>query len=359
MPDQQFYIYARLDRTVDPVRADAAVNLPSPSAPAKLDQVLPLPAPLRPIRLTRYLPRAKLEQTVVPSESAGAAPAILLSIDGPTQSHQRWLVADDPERNRLTSMIGTWRYMPVADQGQRDELFTQFEQEFTRDPILTVAHADGGSPRTLGAKPGATLVLDDLGCTILVKRFFPDFARDEKSKKPMSKSDLRANPAALVEIEYKGKKEDRWVFARFPNYRHENSTVTAIQVTLDCPVEPRRNTADFALLTIGRVAHEVWVRHKGRTTSKPLSLDTPVKVPDTQYAFHIADYIPASRLNEEYHPVEGRGGVPALQITTTDASGGKVAMWLALDRQRILRTPLGPMAIGFGSRATGAHEVGP
>jgi hypothetical protein len=359
MPDQQYYLHARLDRAVDPVRVDVAIKLPSPSAPAQLDQVVALPAPLKPVRLTQYLPQARLEQTVVPDDTSGAPPAIRLSVDGPTQSHQRWLVANDVERNRLISLIATWRYMSVADREQRDDLFKQFENEFTRTPMLAITRNDGSGSQTLPAKPGASRALDDLECTVRVKRFYPDFAVDGETKKPTNKSDRRFNPAALLEIEHKGAKEERWVFARFPQFSEHGSTNSPIRVTLDCPAESRSGIADFALVTIGGAGNEIWVKQKGTTTSKPLALDARMKVPETQYTFHIADFVPTGRLIEEYRPAEGRGGVPALQFKTVDRSEKEMTMWLTLDKQRIVPTVLGPLTVGFGPRPTGAHGVQP
>ncbi|MFQ5590914.1 MAG: hypothetical protein ACE5HE_07120 [Phycisphaerae bacterium] len=359
MPDQHYRFYARIERAADPVYIDVAVKLGSSSAAAELTQVVPLPAPLNSIKLKRYLPQATLEQRVVRDPAEGAPSAVRLSVEGPTQSYKRWLIADDIERNRLTSLIGTWRYMSLADDEQRDVVFRQFKNEFTRTPMLTVTRTDGGESRSLRVDVGSRHVVEDLGCTIRIKSFYPDFAIDDKTKKPINRSDRRLNPAALVEVEYRDRKEDRWVFAKFPDYSSSASENRGLALVLDCPAESRGDSADFVIVTIARSRHEVWIRHKGIATAEPLELGTTVKVPGTQYAFSIAEFVPGAKLIEEYRPADGRGGVPALEITTVDQAGVATDMWLAFDRPRLLATALGRMTIGFTSRRAAANEVRP
>ncbi len=133
IPARSYYFQYRIEGTEKPLVVRVPIELASITTAAELDQVIELPAPLSPIRLTRYLPRAVVEQLVVPDESDRAKPAVLISIEGATRTVQRWLLADDPERNRLTSFIGLWRYMAVTDNSQRDELFRQFENEPQRN----------------------------------------------------------------------------------------------------------------------------------------------------------------------------------------------------------------------------------
>lgn len=358
MPDQRYFVQCRLNAPGEPRVVEAAVELPSPAVAAELKQTVELPAPLPPVRLTRYLPQARREQRVHPVEEGKGNPAVELSIVGPTQSYRHWLVAGDMERNRLTSLIGTWRYMSVADRSQRGDLLEQFRSELTRNPKLRISRADGSATRKLDALPGGAHHLEDLGCTVRVVEFLPHFAMNETTSKPANQSDKRLNPAVRVEIEVGGRKELRWVFAKFPDFKMREGETLPFLVTLDCPTETQSTIPDFVLVTVNRRAHEVWVRHRGKVESKPLVLDEKTKVGTSQYTFHLAGFVASGRLVEEYVPNEGRGGSPALRLETTDASGKLTAFWLALNQQRVVSTAAGSMTVVFGSRqaaSKGAH----
>jgi hypothetical protein len=350
LPNQEFYLQCRWQAAGAPALIEAPVKLPSPSAPAELQQTVELPAPLAPLHLRRYLPQAVLEQKVVPADGPQAVQAVQLSVDGPKQSFQRWLMANDRERNRLISFIATWRYMYVADRAQRDELFTQFTEELTRPPRLLISRADGSDERELPVKVGDLHTLADLGCTLRIRDFHPHFGIDQNTAKPVNQSDKRLNPAVRVEVEYDGQKEERWAFARFPDFKMHESETLPFRVRLDCPLEQTRSTPDFAVVSIGDGVHEVWTRHADQTAARRVALDEPVEIAGSQYAFHIARFVPAGRLIENYRAGDGRGGTTALQLETTDALGERVAVWLPLGKQRVLSTAQGPLLVTFGPR---------
>jgi hypothetical protein len=350
LPDQEFYLQCRLHTAGAPTVVEALVKLPSPSAPAELHQTVELPAPLAPLQLKRYLPQALLEQNVVPADGPQAVPAVGLSIDGPKQSFQRWLVANDPQRNRLVSFIATWRYMRVGDPPQRDELFAQFTEELIRPPKLRVSRLDGTDEHELAVRVGSVHTLDDLGCTLRIRSFYSHFGIDKDNAEPVNQSDKRLNPAVLVELEYDGEKEDRWAFAKFPDFSMHTSEAVPVRIRLDCPVEQTRAVPDFAVVTIGEALQEVWTRHAGKTVSKRVALDEPVEIPGSSYTFRIARFVPAGKLIEDYRAGGGRGATAALQLETIDASGERVVLWLPLGKQRVVSTTAGLLQVGFGPR---------
>lgn len=311
-----------------------------------------LPAPFAPLQLTRYIPVAVVDQTVEPTQDKDAPPAIELSIDGPTQSHQRWLVADDPDRNRLTSFIGTWRYMAIDDRSQRDHLYEQFRTEFTRPPILNVASSTGDHAHTFPATVGSTTSLADLECTVRVLKFFPHFAYDETSKQPVNQSDRRLNPAVLLELARDGAREERWVFSQFPDYEAQHGSKLPFRARLDCPVERTGKTPDFVVVTTGRVDHEVWTRHETHVSERTLALDEHRDIPGSRYTFHLRRFVPAGRLEERYRPSDGQGGVAAIRIESTDVDGSGEPIWLALGKPRRLRTIHGPVSVTFSTQPT-------
>ncbi len=358
MPGQQFYIGCRLENADPPVAIDAPLALWSLQQEADLTPSVALPGMEKPLRVLRYLPSAALDQRVVPDDSPRGRPAVEIAIEGPTQSYRRWLIADDPERNRLLSFIGTWRLLTADDRAQRDELLRQFENEFTRAPKLQISRWGGGPSHELDLTLDASQTLDDLKCTVRIRGFFSDYAMDDEAKKPVSRSDRRLNPAALVEIEYDGRTEQRWVFAKFPEFSRKDDNPWPFRVILDCPIESAGSTPDFAVLTIGQSLHEVWGRHDGRTTVKPLSLQEPIDISGSQYRFQVASFVPAGRIMENYRPADGAAGTPAIRIEVPDPTGSPTQLWLELGKPRVVPTAQGPMTVVFAAKqpaAPGGH----
>jgi hypothetical protein len=351
LPSQEFSILCRVKLNGEITEIQEPVKIPLATSPSDLDQTVNLPDPLPPIRLVRYLPRAVLKQKIVPDEKGEGQPAIMLFIEGPTQSFQRWLVADDPERNRLSSFIATWRYMAVEDRERRDELFRQFKTELTRPPVLIINRPDGTAAGELPAEPGTAEELKDLGCTVRVLRFLPHFGQEKEDGKIVNRSDRRLNPAALVEMEQGDRKEQRWVFAKFPDFKMGESQTLPLRVKLDCPAEKEGRAPDFVLVTVGRRENEVWRRLGSEVTARPLLLDQRTEVTGSQYTFRIGEYVRSGRLLEEYKAAEVRGAIPALQIETSDPSGARVSLWLGSDKPHIMPTEKGPMMVKFGPRS--------
>ena len=346
MPAQKFAFRCVVPTKGEPTIVEVALKLVSPTMPAEPAQTVELPAPLPPIVVSRYLPQAVLDQSIRPEE--GAPPAVLLSIDGPTQHYQRWLLAGDPDRNRLTSFIASWRYMAVRDKAERDELFGLFERELTRDPQLIISRLDGRDRQVMPLAIGARQTVDALACRLRVRSFYHDYALDDKTRKPVNRSDKRFNPAILVGIEHDGRTEERWVFRKTPDFQADRADRLPYRVLLDCPLDRKRPTPDFALVTLGRAKHEVWLRHEGKRSAHPIALEERREVVGSQYTFHVQRFVPAGRLVERYLPSTGRGAVSALQVELTEKSGERVTRWLELGKPAVIPSPVGPLEISFG-----------
>ncbi|MFQ5429747.1 MAG: hypothetical protein ACE5E1_05490 [Phycisphaerae bacterium] len=359
MPGQRYYLQCRFEGERKPILIEKPIRLASLAAPAKLDQAVELPEPLAALRLVEYLPQAVLEQRVVHIEAPGARPAVRISVDGPTQSIQRWLIADDAERNRLTSFIATWRYMAVNDEAARDALLDQFKHEFSRPPRLLIGDPDGGQHQAMPAQAGEMRAFEALHCTVRVEKFFSHYAMDESKRQPVNLSDQRINPAALVTIERNGRKEHRWVFAKFPKFGSNKKDTLPLKIVLDCPIDTTRPTPDFCLVTVGKTAHEVWTRNGTTHTQAVLTVGKKVAIPGTRYTFHVRQYEPAGELKETYRPAAVGGGAPALKVRFTAAPARPTELWLRLGKPRIVHTAIGPMSVAFGprpSRASGGHR---
>lgn len=368
MPGQKLYVRVQLmggvgvstvggetGRTID-----VPLEMVTSEAPQTLDQAIALPAPREALTIRQYLPKAVMEQEVHPDESGKSPPAVELSIVGPKQSFRRWLAAGDPERNRLSSYIGTWRFMAVKSKDERDALWRQFETEFTRAPEIVVRGGGLGElgAQRIAAEVGRTYALDDQKGKITVKKFYPDCGMDRTTGEATNQSERRKNPAVLVEIEFAGLNESRWVFAKFPGFAPAQGHTLPYQVTLDCAVEPAEGSPDFAIVAVGDQA-ELWTRSSGAAKTKPMATDEKVPVPETSYQFNVGRIVPSAAMKEIYKKDEN--GKAALEIEYKGGNGKADKVWIELGHTRSVATVDGPIMVTFHMRdesATGSPNGG-
>jgi len=340
----------RVDTLPAPVSAEINLEIPPSREPVDLAQELELPAPLSSIRLGLFIPKSKCKQSFVPEQGEDAHSGIEISIDGPSQSYQQWLIAGNPERNRLISLIGNWRYMAVDGIKQRNQLFEQFAKELTREPTIAISKLNGQAEHQFPLKIGETKTFADLNCSVRVREYFPHFVIDEASGKPINFSEKQENPAVLVEIRHEGRTEERWVFARFADFKADEFERLPFRITIQCPSEKTNDLPNFAIVSIGDTGHELWTHKDDKHLSRPIGLRDRIEIKPTDYTFHVSRFVPAGRLIETYVPTDQKVGRAALQIGTFDGNGNEVEIWLEKGKSRVIPTALGPMTIGFGPR---------
>lgn len=336
MPGQKYLVRCWVGGDSKNPTVEIPLELGAPAADAELTQTLDLPVPFNRLRVTKYLAAAELIQEVVAAEGEGGAPAAQIAIEGPTQSYRRWLAAGDAERNRLVSYIATWRYVTAGAAAERDELFRQFSEEFTRVPVLTVARADGSGAHAFAFAADQVEEVPGLECKVRMLRFLPHFSRSEETKEPVNRSQRRVNPAALVEFEYQGRQEQRWVFGKFPGYERPSAGAVPVAVSLDCPQEAERPVPDLVLVSKAGGEHEVWIRHEGRCESRPIAVNEVVPIPKTQYGFRLTSLVPKGRLVERYAPAASGRGVAAIQFSVGAAEGSSSEQWVELNKFRVV-----------------------
>ncbi len=359
MPDQKLFVACKLMNSENVAPTHVEIELPNHDIPVTFSQKIALPWLSDALELTNYLPLAQLDQTVVEADGDGQ-PAIYLSIDGPSQSYQRWLMANDMARNRLVSFIGTWRFMAVDSPSERDLLWEQFRTEHSREPSIYVSGPDGLPRETVLATVGNKKQLKAFGITIEVKAFYPHFAMDKDAKSPKNESDKRINPAVLVKITAGDKQESRWVFSKFPDYMSQSTDRLPIEIKLDCPVQTKSQAPDFVIVTTGDKRHEVWSRYLTKVDQQTLKKDQAVAIAGSSYRFHIGQAFSRGKLVERYVSSDKSGAVPALCFATKLMIGHSSPLWLALNERRVVDTKAGPMSITFMTSSamppTGGHH---
>jgi len=313
-----------------------------------------LPTPRKALTVKRYLAKAVMEQDVRPDESGKGLPALEFLIAGPKQSLRRWLVAGDPERDRLSSYIGTWRFMAVESKEKRDALWRQFETEFTRAPEIVVRGADLPGEQRFTVEVGRNYELSDQHGKIAIRKFHPDCGLDRTTGEATNQSERRKNPAVLIEIERKGTKESRWVFAKFPAFAPAQGYVLPYIVTLDCAVEPAAGQSDFTIVAL-RDTPELWTRTSKGAESHLIVTGGKVPVPGTSYQFELGKLVQSARIRECYQQDEK--GKAALEIEYVGNDGKADTVWIELGHTRSVGTMNGPIMMTFLMRDENAKGI--
>jgi len=352
---EKLYFECKLEVNGKQHKVEVPINLLSPQLPGKPDQEVKLPLGFPPIRLVQYLPWAKLHQTLVGDKGPFAGPAMIVDIIGPKLSYRRGLAANDPVRNRMDSLIGSWKYLAAADGKERDRLFHEYENELTRAPRLIIGTIDQRAAAEVPVEAGTTHVLKKLGCTIRIKTFYPTFTAGQEpppkaAAEPDGKPVKRLNPAARLEVEWEGNKEEWLVFSRFPEFNRTGEKKAPYTIRLDCPYDHPQRVPHFALVTVGKARHEVWTRLGGKTTSRPLGLEDKIPIPGCKYTFSVSKFSPEARIKEDYELTREKIASTVLKIQTTGLEGEPTTVWLRYARPTTVTTNVGPIYLLFGKR---------
>jgi len=350
MENQKLVLRAQIANTQPRKQIEEPLALNPSTAEQSVKLKVDLPAPYAPLTVIHYLAQAQLQQEVSNAESGAGQPAIELSIEGPTQSFRRWLVAGDPERDRLSSYIGTWRFMAVGSQSDADALRKEFDTEFTRPPVIVVSApgATAHPPSRFAVQEGATFSVDALQCKVTVQKYFSDYAMDREKLRAVNQSARRHNPAVIIEIEKNGVKENRTVFAKFPGFSIAGTESLPIDVQLDCPVEPSGDVPDFALLHVADAGVRLMTRVDNGSTVRSLDENEFVSISGSPYRFRITRFVPSAKLVETYRrDVQGK---PAIEIEFAGKGGSTSSEWLEFGHTRTLETSAGPVVVSFEAR---------
>lgn len=322
------------------------------------------------IRLRRFIPKAKLVQRFEP---AGDGPdegstfdqftaGIQLTIEGKGRAYRQWLVAGDEQRNRLVSLVATWRYMAVKDDAQRRELFDAFRGEEEGRPELIVSRPGATARERMAVHAGAEERFASMDVSLRVDAYYPHFGIDKESGQPKNLSDQTRNPAANVLIQMGEKTEQRWVFARFPDFHQGKGKRLPVDLRLEVPIHRTQHVPDFAIVSIGKDRQEVWRHVGGAHVVTPLKVGEEMTIPRQGHRFRIAKFVPRGRLVESYEPADEKRGVPAVQLSirdrardedgpqTSEQSPRERLIWLQIDRPMFVRTQAGVLGLGFGAR---------
>ncbi len=352
MPGQQLALTVQWSKDGKIRHRSVPLKVPMVTAPAKLDQAIDLPESRTALRVVRYLPNAVRIQEVKEVPEGGGRPAVQLEITGPAESVTRWLTAGDPLRNRLVSLIGTWRFMAAGDEAVRARLLQQFRDELTRKPRLVVKNPrTDDEPKVLNLRVGKPQHIPEWDCTITVREFFPHYAFDDKTRKPINRSDNMRNPAAHVLVQCDDQRGEQGIFARFPRCGMHDKKPLPLQLRLDSPIAAERDVPDFALVAVQGQRVEVWIRYRGKTKVRTIKTGEFLDIADSAYRFAVRRFVSSGRLTERFEPApSGRAGGPAIEVAYRSPDKVTEQCWLTPGRMETLMTESGAVSIRFDTQ---------
>ena len=323
---------------------------PFPVKEADLEQVVELPGDLPAIRLRDFLPSAERTQRVEPVPEGAGQDAVEISITGSKYTYTPWLVAGDPARRRMNSLIGSWEYVTVGNQAERDRSYGVFSTLVEQSPTIIVGTVEGGERARYPAREPKEHQLEDLGYMIHVLEFLPHFTSTHAGE-ASSVSDKLVNPAVRVRIEKDGKQDERWVFARFPDYKKDDPARFPLIVRLDSRIEGGGTRPAFVVARTGDATFELWTRDQEECTSRPLPMGEKVAVPRSGYEFAIANHQPNGRLVEEYKTATHQvGALSVLRVEVPGEEGPAESVWLEVGKPATVVVGGRTLMLGFRPR---------
>jgi hypothetical protein len=180
-----------------------------------------IPSGGRRLRIVGYYPAYVTTRTILepgrdrdPLPEGGqdleAGPAIKIEAVTGRGAPSRWVIAEEaaaeePEPKAFDILFYKCRNLEQLDRWRRPP------EE--RPEELTVSIHDEEIRRSFPIEPGRGFAASDR-YTVQILRYVPDFAKRDLPPEGQSAD----NPALHVRIEGPGGKEDRWVFARFPDF---------------------------------------------------------------------------------------------------------------------------------------------
>ncbi len=348
---RSFFFHAQIGKGKDLVAVKSPLVLPTIMKATSLDQLVDAPKGLGPIRVVRFIPAATLKQKVrVPTDSEKAGSAIELGIIGRKQSYRRWLVANDPRRDRLSSLIGNWRLIEARTQAELDTLRASYEHE--RYGHLRIQRSPKGPVISLLARPGSKTSLSRDGVDIEILEFFPHFDFDDHHK-PRTRSGRNLNPAALIRLRDGDLVEERFVFARDFDISRNESRRVSLQVRLDCPISDAKTPASFILVHRPNGTVGLWSSDDAPSLKKTIAPDQSVRIPRSNYVFQILRHEPRAIIEDQWVE-DPKGRDTVMQIELTEPTQKRVTShWLRLGKPLHLKTPKGLMTVLFARKQDG------
>ncbi|MBI2930372.1 MAG: cytochrome c biogenesis protein ResB [Planctomycetes bacterium] len=207
-------------------------------------------------RLVKAYPDFLLLEELRESDDPSSGPAVQLRVYEPDGSSRPLILLAAEKGREVATLSGVaLRFVWEPDA---------YKPEATGELPERHAVAVQGGPE-IEVAPGQTYPLG--GYEMKVVTFLPDFIYDTKAREGRSRSPVPNNPALKVSIrkEGGGPSEERWLFARMPEYSHGSGEGPKLVYTYQAPRKP----AERELVIVGKT-REVIDYRRGTEAARAL-----------------------------------------------------------------------------------------
>ena len=179
----------------------------------------------------------------------------------------------------------------------------------------------GAVARTYAAEVGATFDLEDIGYSVEILRYVPDFVIDTATRKVVSRSEYPRNPALQVRITGPSGSKEHWVFANFPDVHTSSDEPFALKYRRD---EHMSGIVDYVVVvnTSEGASDDkptlVHVRNGELLSRTDIEVGRPVAIGGTAYTIIVKRFFENANISNSMVDRPDMPEQPAAEITVEE-----------------------------------------
>ncbi|MHC4443104.1 MAG: cytochrome c biogenesis protein ResB [Planctomycetota bacterium] len=252
------------------------------------------------VEVKRYWPDSTAKREVL-NDGPDPRSAIEVSFSASGTDSPAWVFAGQTEFANIVQVT----YQQVGNKQQLDRLISPTP---TTQPVsegmVKIKHKDSTYEIPLPDCLNKTAPIGDTGYTINVLRYLPH-AFVNADKKLVNAPDQRDNPAIEAQLTGPDTSQKRYAFARFPDLGSFHGKGLAKEFKLTFEMKSR-NMPETPVEVLGGPNNELYVRFRDgvKTSSKPLSIGTPVETPWPGHKFSVLRRYDHARSKRSVIPID-------------------------------------------------------
>jgi len=196
------------------------ITVSDENKPQKLDSTLPVMGSPIKIKLERYIPDLKWETTTV--KRLGGGTIAKLMVKGPGLNQEIWLDSDNPDKQSITSSIGSVTIKKLQNADTAGKL-TQALAKGQAIGILSVWDNDPNTASEYIAEKNRVITLQRSKYQLKILEYIPHYSIDTETKKVTNQSDKPVNPAVKISL-FDGKENnEQWLWSKMVSPHMKNT----------------------------------------------------------------------------------------------------------------------------------------
>jgi hypothetical protein len=314
------------------------ITVSDENKPQKLDSTLPVMGSPIKIKLERYIPDLKWETTTV--KRLGGGTIAKLMVKGPGLNQEIWLDSDNPDKQSITSSIGSVTIKKLQNADTAGKL-TQALAKGQAIGILSVWDNDPNTASEYIAEKDRVITLQRSKYQLKILEYIPHYSIDTETKKVTSQSDKPINPAVKVSL-FDGKENhEQWLWSKMVS-PHMKDTLP-IRVEFDSFDLAGMDGRHLVVVAPGAKPQIVFSKD-GKNHAEKLTFNKAYPLANKEYSFSVEKIVANADIKMAWKNNSDKLLHPAL-ILTIDGADMQDEIVLELGKPSHNKTDAGMMVL--------------